>query len=317
MTLPTSLISGLNRFRRQATLSTVRAALAYGAKLSPERTVSFGRSAGRLTGMLPPLRQRLKTNFRLAGFEPTPDRVDRYFRLLGNWFYSSLSTYNRGFADCGYADCVRFDETISHLDRAMSGGRGAVLVSPHAFCHEFAAAAINRRHPVVALVRESKNPVRDAIKRRWYEATGLEVVRRSRKASMLFDVMDYVRVLQSGKVLAITPDLPVPANQGVPVTLLGKQVSLNPGMIALSMWSGAPLVFCWPRKWEFAGARADTATIYFDEPLSIPMTRDRNAAMRSGMAEWTRRLEECLRRNPEYWLFWLDKRWTHVWRGER
>ncbi len=315
--LPSSIVSGLHRLRRQTTQSAVRAALAYGAKLSPERTVRFGRVIGRLTRMLPPARERLKTNFRLAGFEPTPERVDRYFRLLGNWFYSSLSTYNRGFADCGYADCVQFDETIVHLDQAMAGGRGAVLVSPHAFCHEFAAAAVNRRHPVVALVRESKNPDRDAIKRRWYEATGLEVVLRSRKSSMLFDVMDYVRVLQSGKALAITPDLPVPANQGVAVQLLGREVFLNPGMIALSMWSGSPLLFCWPRKWDFAGPHADRATIYFDEPLQIPMTRDRNSALRSGMIGWAQRFEECLKRNPEYWLFWLDKRWSQVWRGER
>ena len=312
-----SLGTALQHARRQLTLSAVRAALAYGARLSPKRTVALGRTLGRIAGSMPPLRNRLIGNLRQAGLEPSPERIAAYFRLMGNWFYSTLSTYHRGFDACGYADCAHFDESIVHVDRVMAQGRGAVLVSPHAFCHEFAAAAINRRHPVVALVRETKNPIRDAIKRRWYEATGLEVVRRSHKASMMFDVMNYVRVLQSGKMLAITPDLPVPDDQGVPVKIFGRTVALNPGMVALAMWSGAPLLFCWPKRWESGGAGPDVATICFDEPVTIPLSRDRHGVLRAGMTEWASRFEACLRRNPEYWLFWLDKRWTRVWRGER
>src|SRR5262249_47030905 len=162
----------------------------------------------------------------------------RYFRLLGDWLAKSMVTYHRGFADSGFVDCIQFDHTISRLDEALAKGRGAVLVSAHAFCHELGAAVINRRHPVVALVRESKNPVHNAIKSRWYEATGLEVVTRPRKGSMLADVMSYIHVLRSGKVLAVTPDLPAMDGSGVPVRVLGHRVALNPGMAALALWSG-------------------------------------------------------------------------------
>ncbi len=314
---PSSLLSSLHRVRRQITLSTVRAGLAYGARLSPRRTVALGRSLGRVAGMVLFLRERLKSNLRLAGLDPTPERVDRHFRLLGDWFAISLATYNRGLAKSGFAESIRFDDSISRLDRAIAQGRGAVLVSPHVICHELGAGVINRRHPVVALVRESKNPIRDAIKRRWYEATGLEVVLRSRKSSMLADVMSYVRVLRSGKILAITPDLPAVGGSAVLVNVLGRRVSLNPGMVTLAMWSGAPMVFCWPRRWEFMGYGPDIFTMSFDEPIQVAANGNRAEVLRSGTIEWARRFEEFLRRDPEYWLFWLDKRWTQVWRGEQ
>jgi lauroyl/myristoyl acyltransferase len=315
--MPFSLLSGLHRARRRVTLSALRTALAYGEHLSWRESALLGRNLGRIASMVPTLRMRLRTNLHQAGLEATPERVDRYFRLLGDWLASSLALYNRGLAASGVAGTIRLDESIANLDRAVALGRGVVLVSPHAFCHELGAAVINRRHPVVALVRESKNPVRDAIKRRWYEATGLETVLRSRKSSMLADVMSYIRVLRDGKVLAITPDLPVAAEAGVPVKILGRTVSLNPGMVALAMWSGAPMVFCWAQKWDLGRPGHDAATVGFDEPIHVPPTRDRAAALRTGMAEWGRRFEEFLRRDPEFWLFWLDKRWTQVWRGQR
>src|SRR5262245_2477482 len=316
--MPFSLLqSGLHRARRRLTLSVMRAALDYGEQLSRRQSASLGQNLGRIAGMVPILRQRLNTNLRLACLESTPERVDRYFRLMGNWFAGSLALYNRGFAASGVAQTIRFDDSIANLDRAVAQGRGVVLVSPHAFCHEIGAAVINRRYPVVALIRESKSPVRDAIKRRWYEAARLETVLRSRKDSMLADVMSYIRVLRDGKVLAITPDLPVADNAGVPVNILGRTVSLNPGMVALAMWSGAPMVFCWARKWDLGRPGFDAVTIGFDAPIQISPARDRATLFRSGMAEWGRRFEEFLRRNPEYWLFWLDKRWTQVWRGQR
>jgi lauroyl/myristoyl acyltransferase len=91
------------------------------------------------------------------------------------------------------------------------------------------------------LVRESKDPARQAIKQHWYQATGLEIVHRSRRASVFADTLAYLRELRRGKILAITPDLPVREGKGVAVSMFGRQVILPAGVIALAARAGAML----------------------------------------------------------------------------
>jgi lauroyl/myristoyl acyltransferase len=310
------LLKSLHRCRQRITGMVTSGVLAAIHRLGPGGPFTIGRVAGQLAGLAWPMRKRLATNLRHAGVTPTATRINRYFRRFGCWVSWSLAVYHRGFAESGVSERLTFDDSVSHLDQAMARGRGVILVCPHFFCHELGAAAVNRRHPVAIIVRENKNPARDRVKQHWYEATGIETVRRPRRSSLMADTLAYLRVLKSGRALGITPDILVPPDKGVPVQIFGREVFLSPGMAVLAMRSGAPLVPCWYQWHQDASAkRDDRALMCFGEPIQLSASGNRGELAHAAVQDWCRRYEAYLQECPEDWMFWLDKRWTKVLRG--
>jgi KDO2-lipid IV(A) lauroyltransferase len=301
-------------WRRAATQAAVKGALKITGWLGPGGALGLGQAAGSLARFAGPLRQRLATNLQRAGIEPTETILNRYFHRFGCWSGWSLAVYQAGLEGSGVGARLVFDEsTVANLDHAVAKGKGVVLACPHLFCHEMAAAAIHRRHPVVALVRESKDPERGAVKQRWYEATGMETVRRPRDSSVVSDTLAYLRVLRNGRVLGITPDLLLPPEKGLPVRMFGRQVTLSPGIVMLAMRSGAPLVTPLA-KWIDGepGQRGARIRMWFSEPIEFPSGGDREHTIRNGLQAWCSYVEDYFRREPENWMFWLDKRWSRA-----
>jgi lauroyl/myristoyl acyltransferase len=262
------------------------------------------------------MRRRLSTNLCRAGFRPTRALIDRYFRRFGAWVGWSLAVYHHGFVGSGVARKVSFDSSVAHLDQAMVLGKGAILICPHGFCHELGAAAINCRYPLAAIVRESKDPARDAIKQHWYRATGIPVVRRPRRSSLLADTLLCLGVLRRGQALGITPDILVSPDKGINVRFLGRQVCLSPGAAMLAQKTGAPIVPCWA-EWieDPSGVRDDRVVLSFDEPIRLERGGGLQERARDILQAWCRNWEVYLQRHTDNWMFWLDKRWTRVLRG--
>jgi lauroyl/myristoyl acyltransferase len=304
--------NGLNagQWRRTATQAAVRGLVKLTEWLGPSGALELGQVVGNLARFAGPLRQRLATNLKHAGIVPAETILDRYFHRFGCWSGWSLAVYQAGLEGSGVASRLIFDESVVNLDRAVAKGKGVVLACPHLFCHEMAAAAIHRRHPVVALVRETKNAERGAIKQHWYESTGMETVRRPRDSAVVADTIAYLRVLRNGRVLGITPDILLPPEKGVAVRMFGRQVTLSPGIVVLAMRAGAPLVTPLA-EWLDAepGQRGSRIRMHFSEPIEYPTSGDRERTIRDGLQAWCRYVEDYFRREPENWMFWLDKRW--------
>ncbi len=186
-----------------------------------------------------------------------------------------------------------------------------IVAAPHLFGHEITAACAGRRHPFAALVRESKSAAHNEVKRHWYAALGMEMVHRARRSSLLADAVALIRVLRSGRVLGITPDVLVPEDQGMPVRMFGRTVFLAPGFAFLAMRSGAPVITShleWLTPERLRDARV---RIHCHAPIKIPQGGDRDV-LRGALQSWCSLYETLLRQNPENWLFWLDKSWTRV-----
>ena len=285
----------------------MRGALLSTRPLPPRGAIALGETLGLAAGAILPLRLRLRRSMALglgAGNVPA-GAVSRYFRHLGQWFGWSMATYHHGFWKSTVPDVMTLDPSVEHLDEAMSRGRGAILASPHQFCHEMGAAFISRRHKVVALVREGKSRSRERMKERWYASTGMEVVKRARRASVIADTLAYLRVLKSGRLLAITPDVLVSPARGVGVKMFGREVFLSPGLIVLAMRAQAPIVTCYVER-EPDGRFVP----HFTRPLEFSRHGDREATARDGLQAWCAECEGFFRRNPGNWMFWLDKRWA-------
>jgi len=306
----------ITQLRRWLTLSGMRGILALGRLVGPNGAAFTGSLVGSLAGSLPFMRNRLATNLRAAGFQPTRAQIDRYFRHLASWAGWSASVYVRGFVESGVAARITLDSSFKYIDEAMARGRGIVLSSPHMFCHELGAAAINRRHPVVALVRESKNANRETMKARWYEATGLGVVKRPRKSSVMADTIAAIRTLQGGAILGITPDIIMPPDKGIPVQIFGRTVHMSPGLIVLASRVGAPIVSCRCEWFEGRTPREDRMVLKFDPPIEFTNRKLGEAQTRQGLQDWCRWHEASLAENPEAWMLWLDKHWTKALRSQ-
>jgi lauroyl/myristoyl acyltransferase len=286
--------------------------LRLGRWLGPHGVLELGRLFGGVTGLTGPLRRRLADNFRAAGMVPTEDLLDRYFRCLGDWAGWSLAVYEHGLDGSGLAARVEFDDTVRYYDEAAALGRGVVMVAPHYFFHDILAACAGRRHAVAGVVREGKSALHNEVKRRWYGALGLEVVHRARHSSLLADTLALLRVLRSGRVLGVTPDLVMPPDKGVPVRFFGRTATVSPGFAVLALRSGAPIIMGRPEWIGPAGTRHARLQPRFDPPITLPSTGDRDRTVREAVQACFTGFEARLRAQPEKWLFWLDKRWTEV-----
>jgi lauroyl/myristoyl acyltransferase len=313
----------LHSARRDATRRATLAALDLAGRIGCARVLSLGVASARFAHLLPFARQRLADNLRAAGVDSSDATVRAYFRRFGVWAGQSMGVFAAGLDQSLAAGQIDLNpETVGRLDEAVARGRGVVLASPHMFCHEIGAGLIHRRHPVAALVRESKAAGWGRVKDQWYgTALGIGTVLRPRKGSAAGDVGAMLRTLRAGTILGITPDVLTARTSGMPVTMFGRRVSLSPGMILLGMRSGAPLItarFRWSPDPTLPGQ--ERLRISFTEPLHIPRSGDREADLRAGLQRWCDQFEAALRRSPADWLFWLDKAWTKVLRqsaGER
>jgi lauroyl/myristoyl acyltransferase len=303
--------NSLQRLRRTATQLAIRQAIMATAALPIGLQRSAVRSLVALTGGIPMLRWKVRENMRLALGHDLPARAESlYFRHLGWVLSNSLSTFHYGIAATPVPQEVKFDESIRLLDDAVAEGRGVVLAAPHWLAHELAAAIINRRHPMAMLVRQAPTSDRATRKLKWYNALGVEIVLRPRQVSTIKDAVAYLRVLKSGKLLAVTPDLLAEPGQGVETCIFGRPARLHGGAFALAISARAPMIRVFAR-WQ----PDSSLVVMFDRaPLTLDSC-DRDAAIRAGMQDWCRWFEEKLRANPENWLFWLDKRWSRFLRA--
>jgi lauroyl/myristoyl acyltransferase len=260
-----------------------------------------------LAGSIPMLRWKVREKMCLALGNDVPAHAESlYFRHLGWYLSSSLSTFHYGVAATAVPEEIKFDESVRLLDDAVAEGRGVVLTSPHWSGHELVAAIINRRHPMVMLVRQAPTSERATRKLKWYNALGAETVLRPSGASRIEDAVAYLRILKRGKLLAVTPDLLAAPGQGVETCIFGRPARLHGGAFALAILARAPMIRV-SGRWQ----PDSTAMVMFDRaPLTFDAS-DRDAAIRAGVQDWCRWFEEKLRANPENWLFWLDKRWSH------
>jgi len=305
------MADSLQQLRRAATQLAIRQAISATSALPIRLQRSGVRSLVTLVGSMPMLRWKVRENMRLALGHDVPVHAESlYFRHLGWFLSSSLSTFHHGIGGTPVPDEVKFDESVQILDDAVAEGRGVVLTSPHWSGHELVAAIINRRHPMVMLVRQTTTSERTARKLKWYAALGAETVLRPSRASTIKDAVAYLSVLKRGKVLAITPDLLADPGQGVETCIFGRPARLHGGAFALAITARAPMI-----RPSFRWQTDSSVVVMFDRaPLIIDASK-RDFAIRTGAQDWCRWFEEKLRVNPENWLFWLDKRWSRFLRA--
>lgn len=184
------------------------------------------------------------------------------------------------------------------LDRLRDDGRPAVLFSGHLANWEVIRPALVQRGLVFAAAyRAANNPWVDSLifhGRR--DMTGPLIPKGGQGARMA------LKTLKSRQHLAMFVDQKM--NDGIAVPFFGRDAMTATAAVDLARKFECPLV---PVRIERLGGARFRVTV--EEPLDLPLSRDRHADIRAGTIRINQRLEAWIRERPEQWL-WVHRRWS-------
>jgi KDO2-lipid IV(A) lauroyltransferase len=193
-------------------------------------------------------------------------------------------------------EAVRF-RGLEHLDAALAGGRGVVLLSAHLGNWEVLAAALAARgYPLSVVVQDLFDRRSDRLLNRWRRECGIRVLRQRGGLHAA------ARALRRGEVLGTLVD----QDGGGPAIFepfFGRPARTAVGPFRLARRLGAELVPVWIAMDEDGVHHATVRPA-----LPAPATTEPAAALRADVAEWHAILEEAIGAHPGQWV-WHHRRW--------
>ena len=185
---------------------------------------------------------------------------------------------------------------LKYLRQALAQGKGVLALSGHFGNWELlsiTAASLGFQGGVLA--RRLRYPEYEDFLWRLRRRFGVATYERG-------SVKDVARALRANHVIGVVPDQDVDSLDGVFVEFFERQAYTPVGPAALSLMTGASIVPCFCIR---SGRRF---RIMIEEPLTVPQTSDRAAAMQQLTQAWSGVVESYVRRYPEQWA-WMHRRW--------
>ncbi|HID55316.1 TPA: hypothetical protein EYP37_02215 [Candidatus Poribacteria bacterium] len=184
---------------------------------------------------------------------------------------------------------VRF-EGMENLDRALSLGKGVLLLTAHFGNWELLGAALAAHgYEVNAIVRNLRVKSLDRIVNEIRSNAGFRPFYRERglKSALLS--------LKRNQILALLADIDT-RSEGVFVDFFGRPAYTPVGPVLISMKTGAPIVPAFIVR-EVKGHR-----VFIGEPIRP------TGNVRSDVQRLTKMVEGFIRRYPHQWI-WMHRRW--------
>ncbi|MDI6774445.1 MAG: lysophospholipid acyltransferase family protein [Verrucomicrobiota bacterium] len=196
---------------------------------------------------------------------------------------------------------ARYVEYGSHMDalkKRLASGKGAIVAVPHMGSWEL-GLAISRMHdiPMFSIEARQKNPYVNAYIHALRTSAGTAILERGAHT-----MREVLRRLRAGEVLAILPDVRMPA-PGIRVPFLGGEANLGKGMALFAVRTGVPI-------FPAIATREGWTRHHF--AVFDPVVPDAGLSEEEDVIRMTtavlRLIDNAIRRNPEQW-FWHNKRW--------
>lgn len=189
-------------------------------------------------------------------------------------------------------------EGEAHMERALAGGRGVVLVTAHVGNWELHGLVHGRRFGPLGLVaRPLDNPELDRRLCAFRERGGNTVIYKKRALAQA------LRLLRDNRGLALLVDQNVQEGDGVFVDFFGRPAATTTVAAALALKTGAALLACRTVLQPNGRYR-----LIYDPQLAVESGGDRQAEIARLTQELTRIIEGWIRVAPEQWL-WIHRRW--------
>lgn len=192
-----------------------------------------------------------------------------------------------------------------HLDAALRQGRGALLVSAHLGNYELGAAVTARLgYPVNTIVLTHQNPRVDAF------FTSQRAMRNVRPIAVGMALRQGFAALRRNELLGVLADRDF-FNNGIPLTMFGRELSIPRGPALFSLRTGAPIVPAFLTR-----EPGDRFQLSFEPPIHPTLSGDETTDITRLMTATLAVLERYIRRYPDQWFmfrdFWNPGPWVIV-----
>lgn len=227
-------------------------------------------------------RQRRRTLFRL---------FQHFGRMLADFaFFPRLNRSN--------IDRLIVYEGFEHFERARSAGKGVLFLTAHFGNWELSSFAHGLYgYPCHFVVRQLDNPLIDALVNRYRSLSGGRPIE---KRDFAFQTL---RAFQCGEAVGILMDQNMLGSEGIFVDFFGRSASTTPGPARVARKTGVPIVL----GLVIYDHRLGKYRLRF-EPVEWIRSDDPDDEIRANTQNFTRLIEEAVRRYPDHWL-WVHRRW--------
>jgi lauroyl/myristoyl acyltransferase len=256
-----------------------------------------------------PLRFRLRTNIRCAGLNPD-GLVDAYFERGIDQMLMLAHGFRADFDIASLLEQFRFDETFGVIEQAYKHQKGVIIIAPHLSGYPAFGSVFSSRIPLTIYSRHSQDKWKTKITDTIAKIGNVERIYPPLDATKAQRLQIAMNALRQGKILFITPDTPRKPQEGTPVRILGKRAYFPDGVFVMAMRTGAQVIPAW---WHFQDSQYH---IRFGNPIQLPQTGKIRDKAQAGVQLWAEQVDAFLRKYPEMWWNWLDKRWTKILRQD-
>jgi KDO2-lipid IV(A) lauroyltransferase len=202
-----------------------------------------------------------------------------------------------GIGRQGLLDLVTRVDGWEHVERAIAGGRGVVIMAGHHGNWELLAGYVAARGvPLDVIVRGMANPLFDSYINGIRRALGLTVVHDSEA------VKRTPRALREGKAVGFVADQGVLGLASTYVNFFGRPAKTPRGAAVFALRFNAPVLFV------DALRQPDGSYQVIIEPIEVVVTGNREADVDAIITRFTELLEKWVRLVPAQY-FWQHRRW--------
>lgn len=184
-----------------------------------------------------------------------------------------------------------------HLDAALAGGKGAILVAGHFGNWEILSTLARRGYPMTLLVGEQHNILIDGLMNRLRGRFGVEIV------PVTGNLMGVLRALRRNRVVAMLSDQDAGKN-GVFVDFLGKAASTPYGPGRMAAGTGAALLPTSVVRRASGAHEIVVSEAIAPPPEDAPL----DEKVRIFTQGYTAEFERFIRLHPDHY-FWMHRRW--------
>lgn len=200
----------------------------------------------------------------------------------------------------GIGKLVTEIEGLENLDKAISAGKGVILLASHFGNWELLSAYLYSHGYTGAIIAKRIYFYKyDNLINRLRRRFGANIVYRDESPKKL------LKILKDGGMLGILADQDVDSVEGIFVDFFGKPANTPVGPVKLGMVTGANLVPAFMiRKPD------NTYKLIVEKAIELVSKGDKENDIRRYTQEWTNVLERYVKKYPEQWV-WMHKRWKN------
>ncbi len=196
-------------------------------------------------------------------------------------------------------------EGFENFERALARGKGVMFLTAHlgawelsAFAHSLYGYSLN------IVMRPLDNPYLDRLARHYRTMHGNKAVDKDFARGL-------IAALRKGETVGVLMDTNMIENHGVFVDFFGHQACTATGVARIALKTDAAVV----PGFTIWDPVLKKYRLRFDPAVKLIRTKDREADVLANTAQFTKVIEDYVRRYPDQWL-WVHRRWKTRPKGE-